>query len=133
MRYAISYISTAHKDLQEQGVNDIMTETKNYNGDLEISGILLYNERSFFQLLEGEKEVVQRLYEKILKDSRHHNLIKFLEKEVSRPPYDGYLTGFITDRNKNDPSLLEKYLHYIEVLDPETQKSIKKVIELMMV
>lgn len=133
MRYAISYISTARTDLREQGVNDIMNETKKYNANQEITGILLYNERSFFQLIEGEKKIVQNLYEKILLDSRHHNVIKFLEKDVFRPAHDGYLTDFITDSNKYDQSQLEKYFNYIEVLDPESQKSIKKVIELMMV
>lgn len=133
MRYAISYVSTATKDLPEQGINDIMNETNEYNKGEEISGILLYNERNFFQLLEGEKEVIEELYEKIFADSRHHNIIKFLEKETFKPSFEGYLTGFITDSNKYDQSQLKKYLQYIEVLDPQSQKSIKRVIELMMV
>ncbi|MGM0933158.1 MAG: BLUF domain-containing protein [Bacteroidota bacterium] len=133
MRYAISYVSTANIDLQQQGVNDIMNETNIYNKGQEITGILLYNERSFFQLIEGEKEIIQPLYEKIIKDSRHQDIIKFLEKPVFRPAFDGYLTDFITDSNKFDPALLKDYLHYIEVLEPESQKSLKRVIELMMV
>ena len=133
MRYAISYVSTANKDLLEQGVSEIMQETNNYNNGQEITGILLYNERSFFQLIEGEKFIIQNLYEKILKDSRHHDIIKFLEKPVHRPAFDGYLTDFITDTNKFDPEQLKDYLHYIEVLDPESRKSLERVIELMMI
>lgn len=133
MRYAISYVSTANIDLQKQGVNDIMNETNFYNKGHEVTGILLYNERSFFQLIEGEKEIIQPLYDKIIKDSRHKDIIKFLEKPVSRPAFDGYLTDFITDSNKFDQNLLKNYLNYIEVLDPESRKSLKRVIELMMV
>ncbi|MDR9457866.1 MAG: BLUF domain-containing protein [Salegentibacter sp.] len=133
MRYAISYVSTANIDLQQQGVNDIMNETNIYNKGQEITGILLYNKRSFFQLIEGEKEIIQPLYEKIIKDSRHQDIIKFLEKPVFRPAFDGYLTDFITDSNKFDPAHLKDYLHYIEVLEPESQRSLKRVIELMMV
>ena len=133
MRYAISYVSTAHIDLQEQGVKDIMLTANEYNKGKEITGILLYNERNFFQLIEGEKEIIHNLYEKIKKDSRHQDIIKFLEKPVYRNAYDGYLTDFITDSNKFDQSQLKDYLHYIEVLDPESQKSIKRVIEVMMV
>lgn len=110
-----------------------MNETNFYNKGHEVTGILLYNERSFFQLIEGEKEIIQPLYDKIIKDSRHKDIIKFLEKPVSRPAFDGYLTDFITDSNKFDQNLLKNYLHYIEVLDPESQKSLKRVIELMMV
>lgn len=133
MRYAISYVSTAHIDLHEQAVDDLMIKTNEYNNGQNITGILLYNERSFFQLIEGEKKTIQHLYEKIAQDSRHQDLIKFLEKPVHRPSFDGYSTDFITDTNKYDQSQLKEYLHYIEVLNPESQKAIKRVIELMMV
>ena len=132
MRYAISYVSTAHEDLNEQGVKEIMTKADEFNRENEITGILLYNERNFFQLVEGEKKTVQDLYERILQDTRHQNIIKFLEKPVSRPSFDGYLTEFITDTEKYDKNKLIHYLHYIEVLDPEAQKSLKRVIEVMM-
>jgi len=73
------------------------------------------------------------LFQKIKKDSRHKDIIKFLEKPVSRPAFDGYLTDFTTDSNKFDQARLKHYLHYIKVLEPESQKSLKRVIELMMV
>lgn len=133
MRYAISYISTANPNLQEQAVKDIMTHTNRFNKSQNITGILLYNERSFFQLIEGEKETIKNLYGKISRDSRHQNIIQFLEKPTSRPSFDGYLTDFITDTNKFKKSQLKEYLHYIEVLNPVSQKALKKVIELMMV
>ena len=133
MRYAISYVSTAHTDLKEQGVNDILNQTGKFNKDQDITGILLYNERSFFQLIEGEKKTVQDLYERILQDSRHQDIIQFLEKPVSRPSSNGYLTDFITDAKKYDQAKLKNYLNYIQVLNPESQKAIKRVVELMMV
>lgn len=133
MRYAISYVSTSHIDLQEQGVKDIMNATNKFNKSQNITGILLYNERNFFQLIEGEKKTIQELYEKITQDPRHQNIIQFLEKPVHRPSFDGYLTDFITDTKRYDQSALKHYLNYIEVLEPESRKSLKRVIELMMV
>lgn len=133
MRYAISYVSTAHVDLHQQEVEDIMRQTNEYNNGREITGLLLYNERSFFQLIEGEKKTIRDLYEKIAQDSRHRDIIKFLEKPVTRPSFDGYMTDFITDTNKFDRSQLKQYLHYIEVLNPESRQALKRVIELMMV
>lgn len=133
MRYAISYLSTAHIDLQEQEVDDIMKESNRFNKSQDITGILLYNERNFFQFIEGNKQTVEDLYEKISEDPRHHSIIKFLEKPVYKPPFDGYMTDFITDSRKHDEAKLKEYLNYIEVLSPESQKALKKVIELMMV
>lgn len=132
MRYAISYVSTARVGLKEQEINDIMAKTNKHNTAEKITGILLYNEINFFQLLEGEKETIQNLYEKIKQDPRHKDIIKILEKPVSKSPFDGYLTDFVTDTNKYDGSQLKHYLHYIEVLDPHSQKGVKRIIELIM-
>lgn len=133
MRYAISYVSTAKIDLPDQGVQDIMTTAVNFNKAEKITGLLLYNERNFFQLIEGEKKTIEDLYERIVQDSRHQNIIKILEKPVFKNSLDGYLTDFITDKNKFEQSRFEEYLHYIQVLEPESQKSLKKVIEMMMI
>lgn len=132
MRYAISYVSTAHIDLTEQEIEDIMAKTNKFNKTEKITGILLYNERNFFQLIEGEKKTIQDLYEKIKQDKRHKDIIKILEKTVFLPAYDGYLTDFITDTKKFKESDLKHYLHYIEVLEPKSEKGIKRIIEAMM-
>lgn len=132
MRYAICYVSTANIDLTDPEVRNIMKGSMKFNCDHDITGILLYNEKNFFQLLEGEKQNILDLYKLISEDSRHHDIIKFLEKPVFHPAFDGYLTELITDTKKCDESTLEKYLHYIEVLSPESQKSIQRVMELMM-
>lgn len=133
MRHAISYVSTAHKDLQEQELKNIMTKAKKFNNEHDITGILLHNERNFFQLIEGEKGIIFNLYQKILEDSRHHNIIQFLGKSVSIPSFGGYLTDFITDTEKHDECKLDYYLQYIRVLNPESQKALKSVMQLMMV
>lgn len=133
MRYAISYVSTAKKELPDQEVNRIMNETLKFNRDHDITGILLYNEMNFFQLLEGKKQTIVDLYNRILMDPRHHDIIKFLEIEVFDPPFDGYLAEFLTDTKKCDETKLNYYLHYIEVLNPESERAIKRVMELMMV
>ncbi len=132
MRYAIAYVSTAHPDLQEHEINDNMVKTNKFNNDEKITGILLYNERNFFQLLEGEKETIQNLYEKIKQDNRHKDIIKILEKPVFKSSFDGYLTDFVTDTKKYNDAQLKHYLNYIEVLDLESQKGIKRIIEVMM-
>lgn len=53
MRYAISYVSTANIDFQDQEIADMMIKTSQFNFEEKITGILLYNERNFFQLIEG--------------------------------------------------------------------------------
>jgi hypothetical protein len=51
---------------------------------------------------------------------------------VSKSAFGGYMTDFITDTRKYDEFKLQEYLQYMEVLNPESQKALKRVIELMM-
>lgn len=129
MRYVISYVSTANPDLPKEEVKHLLKKTKEYNNNQDITGILLYSESNFFQLIEGEKEKIIDLFSNIEKDPRHNNIIKFIEKPVYRPAYDGYFCELVKESTKYDQAELERYLNYIEVLDPQAQKAVKRVIE----
>lgn len=89
------------------------------------------SESNFFQLHEGEERAVKELNSNIKEDPRHKNVIKFLEKPITRPAYDGYICQLVTDSQKYDQATLKNYLHHIEVLDPESQKAVKRVIEVV--
>lgn len=133
MRYAISYVSSADPDLPEKDVKYLLKKATEYNNSQNITGLLLYSESNFFQLLEGEKDKIVKLYSQIEKDPRHTNIIKFIEKPVSRPAYDGYICGFLKEDTRYDDSILENYLHHIEVLDPKSREAVKRVMEAIIV
>ncbi|HCQ7753127.1 diguanylate phosphodiesterase [Citrobacter sp. 50677481] len=48
------------------------------NEQANVTGILLFNGKHFFQLLEGPEEGVQQIYQHIINDERHHNLVELL-------------------------------------------------------
>ncbi|MGM1057016.1 MAG: BLUF domain-containing protein [Bacteroidota bacterium] len=131
MRQSISYVSTAKSDLSKEHVENLLESTATRNNALDISGILLCSEGNFFQLLEGEKEKVNDLFSIIKKDSRHNNLIKFIDKPAAQATNEGYFCDFITQNTKFDQSNLENYLRYIQVLDRKAQNAVKRVLESM--
>lgn len=47
-----------------QDLRDILTEARDFNDLNQICGVLYYADNAFFQCLEGEREVVERLFEK---------------------------------------------------------------------
>lgn len=128
MRYAISYVSTANPNLPKEEVNDLLENATKSNNREGITGVLLCSETNFFQLIEGEEDKIKGLYSTIEKDPRHSNIIKFVEKPVSRPAYDGYTSELITNQTKYNSSTLNKFLHHVEVLDPKARKAVEKVI-----
>lgn len=129
MRYAISYVSTAAQNLPQENIYALLEKASAYNNNHDITGILLSSDGNFFQLLEGDEVKIKELYSRIEKDPRHTNIIKFLEKPVTRPSYDGYICEVITGNTKCNGSKLEGYLHYIEVLDRCSQEAVKRVME----
>lgn len=48
------------------------------NEQADVTGILLFNGRHFFQLLEGPEDSVLKIYNSICTDDRHHNLVELL-------------------------------------------------------
>ncbi len=133
MRYVISYVSTADPNLSKKEAKRLLEDAALFNNREGINGVLLCSETNFFQLIEGEEEKVKDLYSIIEKDSRHQNLIKFIDKPLAKPPYEGYASGFITNQIKFDSSEMKNYLKYVEVLDRVAQKSVRGVIETMVI
>jgi len=66
------------------------------------------------QLLEGEKEALDRLFEKIKSDPRHRNVITLLSGEQKERGFADFAMGF---QNLDDPSIrsLPGYSPYLDV------------------
>ena len=67
----MAYMSFATRQFKmdvDNNVNAILEEARANNSEAGITGLLVYRNGVFVQLLEGEKEVVQRVLGKILLD-----------------------------------------------------------------
>ncbi|MDR5589550.1 BLUF domain-containing protein [Christiangramia sp. SM2212] len=128
MRYAISYVSSAARDLSETEINDVLKESEIRNNQKDITGLLLYSEGNFFQVIEGEKEIIKSLYSDINKDSRHFNLIKLFEKTIQNEAYDGYKSDFISEDARYGRSDFKYYQHYLEVLDKPAKQATSQIL-----
>jgi len=69
--YELVYCSKASPDLTHEDILSILETAKKFNSENNITGCLLYYNQEFAQILEGERDVVMSLYEKIKKDKRH--------------------------------------------------------------
>ena len=94
MHYLI-YLSYASADLTHDELNALLSECKRKNESRGITGILLYLDKKFFQILEGDKEAVTSLYEKIRLDERHSKASIILEGDLSSRNFPNWSMGFI--------------------------------------
>tara|TARA_R100000935_G_C2768890_1_gene136815 strand:- start:266 stop:682 length:417 start_codon:yes stop_codon:yes gene_type:complete len=128
MRYAISYVSSLNPDLVENDIQEVLNYTRNWNNDHDITGILLYSDGNFFQVLEGEKEILKSLISRIVKDKRHHNVMIIFEKEVSQTIFDDYQSDFISLDSRFQSKNIELYFSHIDKLNPKIQSSVKYIL-----
>ncbi len=100
--YRIIYFSAALETTSEQDLNDILLHAKAYNSSHNITGVLLHIDGDFLQILEGEKDNVQTLFEKIKKDRRHRGILTVIESEIKKRQFPEWSMGY-------------KYIGYVEI------------------
>ena len=61
--------------LQIKAIQDILRHARRRNINCGVSGILLYNQLEYFQVLEGSKAAVELIFGSILRDKRHANVV----------------------------------------------------------
>jgi hypothetical protein len=71
--YQLIYKSLSYKHLEFEELFRMLEIARGFNYTHNITGILLYDGRTFWQLLEGEKEDVELLYQSIIEPHRHHH------------------------------------------------------------
>jgi hypothetical protein len=69
------YISVRNAECTDQEIEKILESSIRNNGKIDISGVLLYSDQKFLQVLEGEYKQIIELYDTIKEDKRHKNLV----------------------------------------------------------
>jgi len=112
MKFTICYTSKSVKKLTDTEVESIFESTASNNEIRGITGILLYNSGHFFQVLEGEKEEVKKLfYDNIYSDTRHSEVLIVMEKETPVPFFNSYNSKFSLVKTQKEYNDLKKYIN----------------------
>lgn len=92
--YHLSYVSTGCDCLRYDDIKAILESSNQHNKSLGITGILVYCNKHFFQILEGDKTEVLSLFERISIDRRHDNVIKIQEGERDKRSFENWHMAF---------------------------------------
>lgn len=115
--YRIVYISAQTVAFDDAALAELLAVARKNNAELGISGMLLYHEGSFMQVLEGQQADVEKLYEKIAQDDRHDNTTVVLRGDVDERTFDEWAMGYLPTRSLRDipegfhPFLRANYQH----------------------
>jgi hypothetical protein len=89
------YSSTAKYPMSDDELAALLTHARAKNQQLDLTGILLYRDGSFLQVLEGEAATVERLYETIKRDSRHEAVHLLLKRPIRARTFGDWRMGFL--------------------------------------
>ncbi len=92
--YHLAYFSTSTQHFSENDLNELLVTSQKNNQQINITGILLFIEGCFLQILEGNKDTVQTLYKKVKEDTRHDDVIKIFDGEKQERSFDKWSMGF---------------------------------------
>jgi len=131
MRFAISYVSTANRDLNQDEVAELLDQTEIRNNNEGVNGLLIYSGGNFFEVIEGEETKIKDLFENIKEDPRHRNIMMVFEKEIDKPLFVDKEANFISNNTKHRQMKVENFLYYIKDLDESTQKAVMNILAAM--
>lgn len=99
------YASASGPDLTAEELAVLLEAARVNNARLDLTGMLLYAEGSFFQVLEGPPEVVDALYAKIERDPRHEQVTTIIREPIPKRSFDAWTMGFHKVSNEELASL----------------------------
>jgi hypothetical protein len=104
-------VSNKTEAVDQNGIQDIFATTQRNNHIRNITGILLFLENSFLQVLEGERNEVASLFTKIQNDNRHENIFVVIDKSIEKCTFKNYKSGFSFVKDAEDLNNLKNYLN----------------------
>jgi hypothetical protein len=88
------YASSATITFNKGALNDLLEAARRNNANLNVSGMLLYQNGTFFQVLEGEPESVAHLFDKISLDPRHTKVVKIIDEAIEKRSFAEWTMGY---------------------------------------
>lgn len=88
------YCSAASHALSTEELQNIINVARRKNEKVDITGILLYSDKSFFQVLEGKEKDVNQLFDLISRDSRHLQITTIIKEKIPKREFAEWTMGF---------------------------------------
>src|SRR6056297_2099575 len=90
----IVYVSFSFKDLTEIDLENLLADIRKRNKLQKVTGLLLYNDGTFIQLIEGKTRIIKNLFEKIKNDKRHSDVVLLLDESIKKRAFPDWTMGY---------------------------------------
>jgi len=110
----VIYASQRSPDFKISEIVQMLKDAQNYNYNNGISGLLIYGNDRFLQVIEGIKAPLSVLYSRITKDDRHHSIKTMTEEDIDMPSFNLWRMLFINldtfGHGRGSSDVIKKFL-----------------------
>lgn len=111
--YQLIYVSTAVEQMSPDQLRELLSVSRRNNTGDGVTGMLLYHEGSFFQVLEGDEDAVLGVFRRVEQDSRHRMVTVLMEQEVPKRAFGDWSMAF-RSLGEFDPAEVPGFSNYLE-------------------
>jgi hypothetical protein len=108
------YTSMATRPITEKDLLDILEASRRNNTADEITGLLLYHNGNFMQVLEGPRANVEHTYQRIARDKRHQYVVTVLKQPITDRAFGAWKMSFV---NLSNPAVADDPAYSRYLLD----------------
>ncbi|MDO5979851.1 BLUF domain-containing protein [Flavivirga spongiicola] len=130
MLKTICYISDSCQEESLDTLKALYSKAKNNNSKYNITGILIYSNSNFLQVLEGDQTSVDATFKRISLDRRHRNIFKVINIDIQQRIFEDYNFGFtIVNNNNKELDSLYEYLEWLRKADNTLANKVVNMVE----
>lgn len=107
MLVRLMYCSRAAQGVDFEELAVLLRQSRVNNAEAGVTGMLCYSEGLFIQVLEGGRTTVNQLYQRILNDPRHVDVVILVYEEISQRRFSGWTMGQVNMARINTAMLLK--------------------------
>ncbi len=87
---SVIYASRSTEHFHEHEIPELLKQARLANAKHEITGMLLYIDGSFLQVLEGQPDMAEAVFGTILRDKRHTQVTLIAKDAIPERAYEGW-------------------------------------------
>jgi hypothetical protein len=92
--HSITYVSSATVEFPPEALRLLLEVARSHNEAAQVTGMLLYHQGSFMQVIEGPAEGVREIHQRIVEDGRHRGMITLLQEHIDARHFPKWSMGF---------------------------------------
>ncbi len=103
--FHIAYVSSATVSFSKPMLDALLKRSRDRNTRMEITGMLLYGDGNFMQVIEGPEEKVRSLFRVIAKDPRHKDVFTLFEEPLEVREFSDWSMAYHDVEGEDDETV----------------------------